>query len=106
MPLKHYLICLDCFSVLHKLRPSKRSIVISRSTFPSSGVYGGHWLGDNNAEWTDMYYSIPGSKEKVLSFFFNIQCRCSNEILSLFFLFNGVKKGMIIILIVQILCGV
>ena len=40
MPLKHYLICLDCFSVLHKLRPSKRSIVISRSTFPSSGVYG------------------------------------------------------------------
>ncbi|XP_052262842.1 lysosomal alpha-glucosidase-like isoform X2 [Dreissena polymorpha] len=38
----------------------KRSIVISRSTYPTSGVHTGHWLGDNNAQWPDMYYSIPG----------------------------------------------
>ncbi|XP_053392914.1 lysosomal alpha-glucosidase-like isoform X2 [Mercenaria mercenaria] len=37
-----------------------RSIVISRSTYPSTGVHSGHWLGDNNAQWTDSYYSIPG----------------------------------------------
>jgi len=38
----------------------KRSVVISRSTFPGSGRHGGHWLGDNNSNWGDMYYSIPG----------------------------------------------
>ncbi|XP_041362596.1 lysosomal alpha-glucosidase-like [Gigantopelta aegis] len=38
----------------------KRSIVISRSTYPGSGQYGGHWLGDNRSGWKDIYYSIPG----------------------------------------------
>jgi hypothetical protein len=38
----------------------KRSIVISRSTFPGSGAHGGHWLGDNDATWDDLYFSIPG----------------------------------------------
>ncbi|XP_019633179.1 PREDICTED: lysosomal alpha-glucosidase-like isoform X3 [Branchiostoma belcheri] len=38
----------------------KRPVVISRSTFPSSGRHGGHWLGDNKSTWRDMYYSIPG----------------------------------------------
>ena len=38
----------------------KRPFVLSRSTFPGSGVYAAHWLGDNTASAEDMYYSIPG----------------------------------------------
>eukprot|EP00118_Oscarella_pearsei_P007834 m.39311 g.39311 ORF g.39311 m.39311 type:complete len:667 (+) comp32704_c0_seq8:17-2017(+) len=38
----------------------KRSMVISRSTYPGSGAHGGHWLGDNHSEWPDLYLSIPG----------------------------------------------
>ncbi|XP_046862383.1 lysosomal alpha-glucosidase-like [Xenia sp. Carnegie-2017] len=38
----------------------KRTLVISRSTYPSSGKYGGHWLGDNKSLWPDMGYSISG----------------------------------------------
>ena len=41
----------------------KRSIVISRSTFPTSGAYGGHWLGDNTAAWSHMKFNIIGMLE-------------------------------------------
>jgi lysosomal alpha-glucosidase len=37
-----------------------KTIVISRSTFAGSGYHGGHWLGDNDSKWSDLYYSIPG----------------------------------------------
>lgn len=37
-----------------------RSLVISRSTFPSSGRYTGHWLGDNTSDYPDMKNSIIG----------------------------------------------
>lgn len=47
-------------SALDSIKGNKRSIVISRSTYPSTGVHSGHWLGDNNAQWIDTYYSIPG----------------------------------------------
>ncbi|KAK2727592.1 hypothetical protein QYM36_008166, partial [Artemia franciscana] len=40
-----------------------RSLVISRSTFPSSGKYAGHWLGDNASIWPDMHRSIIGMLE-------------------------------------------
>ncbi|XP_077979667.1 sucrase-isomaltase, intestinal-like [Glandiceps talaboti] len=41
----------------------KRSLVISRSTFPSSGKYVGHWLGDNTSIWPHMHKSIIGMLE-------------------------------------------
>ncbi|KAK3754451.1 hypothetical protein QZH41_009234 [Actinostola sp. cb2023] len=38
----------------------RRSVVISRSTFPNSGQHGGHWLGDNFATWDSFRYSVAG----------------------------------------------
>ncbi|GBN16359.1 Maltase-glucoamylase, intestinal [Araneus ventricosus] len=40
-----------------------RSLVISRSTYPSSGRYAGHWLGDNKSTWDDLRYSVIGMLE-------------------------------------------
>nr|XP_006825797.1 PREDICTED: maltase-glucoamylase, intestinal-like [Saccoglossus kowalevskii] len=41
----------------------KRSIVVSRSTFPGSGTNSGHWLGDNTSIWPHMHKSIIGMLE-------------------------------------------
>ena len=38
----------------------KRGIVVTRSTYPSSGIWAGHWLGDNAASWDQLYKSIIG----------------------------------------------
>lgn len=46
----------------------KRSIIISRSTFISSGHWAGHWTGDNEASYDDLYYSIPGRKRTIAQF--------------------------------------
>ncbi|XP_071390650.1 sucrase-isomaltase, intestinal [Centroberyx affinis] len=40
-----------------------RGIVVTRSTYPSSGKWAGHWLGDNNASWDQLYKSIIGMME-------------------------------------------
>ncbi|KAI0353239.1 hypothetical protein OH77DRAFT_1497460 [Trametes cingulata] len=45
---------------LLELHPGKRPFLISRSTFPSSGRWTGHWLGDNISKWRYMYLSIQG----------------------------------------------
>jgi len=42
---------------------NKRTVVISRSTFASSGRYTGHWLGDNSAGWSDLQVAIIGVQE-------------------------------------------
>ena len=41
----------------------ERSLVVSRSTFPGSQKYAGHWLGDNSAIWRHMKQSIIGMME-------------------------------------------
>ncbi|XP_032257174.1 putative maltase-glucoamylase-like protein FLJ16351 [Phoca vitulina] len=41
----------------------QRGVIITRSTFPSSGRWGGHWLGDNTATWDQLRKSIIGMME-------------------------------------------
>uniref|UniRef100_A0A7E4W746 P-type domain-containing protein n=1 Tax=Panagrellus redivivus TaxID=6233 RepID=A0A7E4W746_PANRE len=50
------------WTALEKSR-GKRAAIISRSTFPGTGTVGGHWLGDNRAEWDDLRTSIIGIQE-------------------------------------------
>ncbi|KAL5534874.1 hypothetical protein ACEPAG_1339 [Sanghuangporus baumii] len=40
--------------------PGRRPFLISRSTFPSSGKWTGHWLGDNFSKWQYMHFNIQG----------------------------------------------
>ncbi|PIL30006.1 hypothetical protein GSI_07917 [Ganoderma sinense ZZ0214-1] len=47
-------------AALLDIHPGKRPFMISRSTFPSSGRWTGHWLGDNISKWRYMYLSIQG----------------------------------------------
>ncbi|KFP72226.1 Maltase-glucoamylase, intestinal, partial [Acanthisitta chloris] len=41
----------------------ERGIVIARSTYPSSGKWAGHWLGDNTAAWDQLTKSVIGMME-------------------------------------------
>ncbi|CAG2113294.1 unnamed protein product, partial [Medioppia subpectinata] len=41
----------------------KRGFVVSRSTYPTSGRYGTHWLGDNKSYWKMMHHSVVGMLE-------------------------------------------
>ncbi|BFZ03806.1 hypothetical protein BsWGS_06845 [Bradybaena similaris] len=45
---------------LDQLYGNKRSLIITRSTFSGTGKQAGHWLGDNYATFTELFYSIPG----------------------------------------------
>uniref|UniRef100_A0A803TT01 P-type domain-containing protein n=1 Tax=Anolis carolinensis TaxID=28377 RepID=A0A803TT01_ANOCA len=53
---------LSMFSALHSVT-GQRGIVITRSTYPSSGKWAGHWLGDNFSLWDQLYKSIIGMME-------------------------------------------
>lgn len=41
----------------------KRGIVVTRSTYPTSGQWAGHWLGDNYSGWDQLLKSIVGMME-------------------------------------------
>ncbi|NXF02875.1 MGA protein, partial [Smithornis capensis] len=41
----------------------ERGIVITRSTYPTSGRWAGHWLGDNTAAWDQLTKSVIGMME-------------------------------------------
>ncbi|NWR83956.1 MGA protein, partial [Furnarius figulus] len=41
----------------------ERGIVVTRSTYPSSGRWAGHWLGDNTAAWDQLTKSVIGMME-------------------------------------------
>uniref|UniRef100_A0A8C9WKT5 Maltase n=1 Tax=Scleropages formosus TaxID=113540 RepID=A0A8C9WKT5_SCLFO len=41
----------------------ERGVVVSRSTYPSSGKWVGHWLGDNTSGWDQLFKSIIGMLE-------------------------------------------
>lgn len=43
-----------------RLLTGKRGLVLPRSTFPGSGQWAGHWLGDNAAIWDEMKQSLIG----------------------------------------------
>ncbi|KAG7095313.1 hypothetical protein E1B28_006078 [Marasmius oreades] len=45
---------------LQQLKPGTRPFLIARSTFPSSGKWTGHWLGDNFSKWQYLYLNIQG----------------------------------------------
>lgn len=38
----------------------RRSVVITRSSYSSTGHHAGHWLGDNHSTFEDLLKSIPG----------------------------------------------
>ncbi|XP_043215763.1 sucrase-isomaltase, intestinal-like [Amphibalanus amphitrite] len=45
------------------LLEGRRGLLVGRSTFPGSGMWTGHWLGDNTARWKDMKRSVVGMLE-------------------------------------------
>ena len=54
--------CCCLFQSATRLTTGTRGFTVSRSTFPGTGRYAGHWLGDNFSGWDDFKFSIIGMK--------------------------------------------
>ncbi|XP_052008312.1 sucrase-isomaltase, intestinal-like [Xyrauchen texanus] len=50
------------YDALHDVT-GKRGVVVTRSTYPTSGQWAGHWLGDNVSAWDQLLKSIIGMME-------------------------------------------
>lgn len=50
------------YDALHSTT-GKRGVIITRSTYPTSGQWAGHWLGDNYSAWDQLLKSIIGMME-------------------------------------------
>ncbi|KAF2166997.1 glycoside hydrolase family 31 protein [Zasmidium cellare ATCC 36951] len=46
------------YNSLKTLYGGKRAFFVSRSTFAGSGQFAGHWGGDTNSKWGNMYFGI------------------------------------------------
>ncbi|EMC96216.1 glycoside hydrolase family 31 protein [Baudoinia panamericana UAMH 10762] len=46
------------YNALKQVYPGKRPFFINRSTFAGSGNFTGHWGGDTNSMWGNMYFGI------------------------------------------------
>ncbi|KAK3656414.1 hypothetical protein LTR56_003117 [Elasticomyces elasticus] len=46
------------YNALKAVTPGKRPFFINRSTFSGSGNFSGHWGGDTNSKWGNMYFGI------------------------------------------------
>ncbi|XP_007504528.2 probable maltase-glucoamylase 2 [Monodelphis domestica] len=58
-----YSMAIATAKAMENIFPKKRSFILTRSTFAGSGKFAAHWLGDNEASWNDLQWSIPGILE-------------------------------------------
>lgn len=46
------------FEGLAETKPGQRPFVLARSTFAGTGTFAGHWGGDTDSSWANMYFGI------------------------------------------------
>ncbi|ODN01640.1 Lysosomal alpha-glucosidase [Orchesella cincta] len=51
--------CISYFKIVLGDLTNERPFIISRSTFPGQGRFGGHWTGDVVSSWEDLRQTIP-----------------------------------------------
>ncbi|KAI9142768.1 glycosyl hydrolases family 31-domain-containing protein [Paraphysoderma sedebokerense] len=54
-----HMMSISTRNALLNYRPKSRPFVLTRSTYPGTGKYAAHWLGDTFATWDQLALSIP-----------------------------------------------